>query len=697
MSQKEVIHLTFGSLSQHISTHFFNQQSSHFQYDGHASDDSSKSKKDDDVPLDPTVDFQEGIGSRRNEQTFFPRQIIAGFRDDMGTGWDAYSVVLEEDEEGMEEDDDTILRPSNAVNEGFHAWARPAELLHTEGVKKIRSARQQMQWDDDDGAELSASDVDDDDDDADDSEGRSRLPTSEPSVRKSEIVKPSKQNMTRSKLIQHKTPAMYAHTPLHPRSVYPLPRLYGSGVVMPMNSGEDVEGSNPFSSFEMGILLAKEMEREKSMTEDSIRWLAEDSDSLQLFNLTTCTSDGFSGFSHEVMQSLADEYPKTPIIAWGAQWGSTQEEVEGKEKKLGRLRQMNNILSLWSLSSASLYVPLQIPEQLTHHRDAKKKIHHYFSSRADWTDEYQAGALFSAHIDTSMMRLRLRNADQRTSAASLVASLNWRKDTPIACLGGCMPIPLLAPFGKRAAAIDPIEALLASRGYGSSRRGRDERNFETPQERAVKAANQIQQYFMHFSRAPSTHSSANFAESIVARDDDTMAEIPTREGLEAWSHLQEPVAQSTVVKLPYRVQQASFPQIFSKLSSTGRPMPEDWKGRPKVQTIPVLSSLFTSPRSAMALREARNYLDKKVIKGHESLTSFGLGGSRGSSAGQAASDESEGPLGGRDGMIEVRERLEEILGAYEGDGDGGEEEGEGEQLGTDEEYEDQVEEWDISD
>ena len=37
------------------------------------------------------------------------------------------------------------------------------------------------------------------------------------------------------------------------------------------------------------------------------------------------------------------------------------------------------------------------------------------------------------------------------------------------------------------------------------------------------------------------------------------------------------------------------------------------------------------------------------------------------SAGQAANDESEGPLGGRDGLIEIRERLEELLGAYEGD------------------------------
>lgn len=257
-----------------------------------------------------------------------------------------------------------------------------------------------------------------------------------------------------------------------------------------------------------------------------------------------------------------------------------------------------------------------------------------------------------------------------------------------------MPTPALAPFAAQPMSkMDPIEALLASRGYGSNRGNRrDERTFETPQEIAAKAAQQIQRHFLHLSLPASTSDSINFAENVVARDDDKLAETPTREGMQAWSRLDEPMGQSTFVALPYRIQQASFPQLFSHLTSTGRRLPEAFTGRPKVASVPMLSSLFTSPRTAASLKDAQRYVDAKVIKGHDSLASFGLGGARGISAGQAASDDSEGPLGGRDGMIEIRERLEELLGAYEvGDEDDDEE------LGTDEEYPVQAEEWALDD
>lgn len=241
--------------------------------------------------------------------------------------------------------------------------------------------------------------------------------------------------------------------------------------------------------------------------------------------------------------------------------------------------------------------------------------------------------------------------------------------------------------------MDPIEALLASRGYGSRDRERKERNFETPQERATKAARQIQQYYTQFSTLNSKKEVLdNFAESIVARDGDELAASPTREALEAWTQLQEPVGQSTFVPLPYRIQSASFPQLFSRLTSTGRPMPEGYNLRPRVKSVPMISALSTSSGTSAILRQAQKYLDTRVIKGHDALQAFGLGGARGASAGQAASEESEGPLGGRDGMIEIRERLEELLGAYEGDNYSEEEE-----QYTDEEYQDQAEEWILDD
>jgi hypothetical protein len=687
MAQKEVIHLTLGTFSQHISTHFYNQQSSHFQYGEKASEDGGN----DDLLLDPNVDFQAGIGSRRNEQTFFPREVLVGFKGDMGTGWDAYTVTMEEDEEGdaaiEEEEDDVVLRPSNAVNEGLHAWYRPAELLHTASKGAVRPSRAYIDPYEDEG-ELSASDSEE--------EAESTLATTEASPMESDSKMPSSAPKSKARAVRYRTPASYAANPHHPRSLCPLPCLYGSGSLVPMGSMEDADGSNPFSSFEMGMALAKEMERESSISEDNIRWFAEDSDLLQSFQVTTDTSDGFAGFTNEMLQSLADEYPKTPVMTWGAQWGSMEEGGEESTHTLGRLRKMNNILSLWSLSSSSFYIPMQVPPHLTHSSKKQKDPLHYFSSKTDWTDQYQASALLSAHIDTATLRTRLRSPELSSSAASMIASLNWRRDTPIGSLGGCFPTPLLAPTATKGAAMDPIEALLASRGYGSRERARNERDFETPQERAIKAAKQIQKHFINYSSpAKSNGVKHNFAEYVVARDNDALAASPTREALEVWSHLQEPVGQTTFAGIPFNIQSASFPQMFRNLTSTGRPVPEDYSDmRPRVQSIPMLSSLSTASSTAAILQQARRYLDKRVIKGHEALQSFGLGGARGASAGQAANDESEGPLGGRDGLIEIRERLEELLGAYEGD-DG--DKSEDERLDTDEEYDDQVEEWVLDD
>lgn len=255
-----------------------------------------------------------------------------------------------------------------------------------------------------------------------------------------------------------------------------------------------------------------------------------------------------------------------------------------------------------------------------------------------------------------------------------------------------MPIPLLAPVVKKLAQLDPIEALLASRGYGNTDQYRERGRIETAHERALKAAQMIKLHSYSFAPATKTVIQAgNFAQLAVARDGDQLAATPTTEALAAFNDIPDPMSRNTFVPLSYYVQAASYPQIFSKLSSNGKPLPDDVKQRSRVQSVPMISSLTISPSTAATLRDARNYIDKKIIRGHDPMSTFGLGGSRGLGAGQAASEESEGPLGGREGMMEIRERLEELLAAYED----GEEMAE-DDLGTDEEYPDQEdEEWNL--
>lgn len=143
-----------------------------------------------------------------------------------------------------------------------------------------------------------------------------------------------------------------------------------------------------------------------------------------------------------------------------------------------------------------------------------------------------------------------------------MSRLNWRRDTKIAHLGGCLPTPLLAPLSSgRSGPIDPIDALLASRGYGARERPRDGPPEDTPEIRAQKAAMSLGEAWHDFSEAPRGKSQSKtgqgragagagagagrkktpFAQSVVARDADVGAEMPTQQAVEVWGGLQEPL------------------------------------------------------------------------------------------------------------------------------------------------------------
>lgn len=198
-------------------------------------------------------------------------------------------------------------------------------------------------------------------------------------------------------------PFAYAHNPHHPRSIVTLPQMHGAaGALGPMGADRN-QGFAPLDSFEAGWSLAREIERDSSAVDESLRFFAENSDLLQSFNLVSSSSDGFSGLAHATLEVLQDEYPKTPVVAWAAQWGEVDFEAveeDAERARLSRLRRTNQILSLWSLSHASLFVPLHLPSSLSQGSDSS------FTKHADWTDPRNAGALFAAHMDTATLLSR---------------------------------------------------------------------------------------------------------------------------------------------------------------------------------------------------------------------------------------------------------------------------------------------------
>jgi hypothetical protein len=119
---------------------------------------------------------------------------------------------------------------------------------------------------------------------------------------------------------------------------------------------------------------------------------------------------------------------------------------------------------------------------------------------------------------------------------------------------------------------------------------------------------------------------------------------------------------STGSAVPYNLS-STFPPIFSQGEQDASPA-----------QLSLLASISTTPATATPLREALSSL-KGALAGHLPSAAWGIA--------------EQGPLGGMDGLREARERLEELLGAYEEEGAGGEME----DVGTDEEFE--QEEWDL--
>ncbi len=89
MPHKEIIHLSFGSFANHISTHFWNQQQSYFTYDqvddAHAGPSGSTSRRtDEDEPLvDHDVSFQAGQ-TLSGHDTYNPRAVIFEIEQEFG-------------------------------------------------------------------------------------------------------------------------------------------------------------------------------------------------------------------------------------------------------------------------------------------------------------------------------------------------------------------------------------------------------------------------------------------------------------------------------------------------------------------------------------------------------------------------------------------------------------------------------------
>ena len=139
----------------------------------------------------------------------------------------------------------------------------------------------------------------------------------------------------------------------------------------------------------------------------------------------------------------------------------------------------------------------------------------------------------------------------------------------------------------------------------------------------------------------------------------------------------------TYSRLAYPLQSA-YPSIFRNLTRDGRPLTSEHEVHTKPSAMPAMASLRTTPDTLSLLRDARA-LVTHVVSRREPLEAYGV-----ASGARTLLDETEGAVGGLDGLRELRETLEGACAAY-----GAEEEAEGE-PGTDEEWgQDDDDGWDI--
>ncbi|PWN26141.1 hypothetical protein BDZ90DRAFT_233288 [Jaminaea rosea] len=728
-STRELLHISYGSPSSHLTTQFFNTQHAYFDY-------SASSSSAPPPLIDHDISWQEGVEPGSGRERYTPRWLGYDTREGF-EGLRLQDDVGDDDEE--EEQWGEGVEWSGGVERmriGHEGKARTTpfralSVREAQGEEFDWDREMQREMDDDDEYGY------DDEGDEEDQPAKTIRSAQDGPTTSTISCSPSGQPGPSSRYRRRRPWSHYLLFSPHPRSLIPI---HASGNLplnrMPLHedaasaaaatsSSSSDTGVELFSHFESGYTRSAGQEAEQDTFDTTLRSSMEACDRPQGFNLVLSASDAWAGFATHQLEFLADEYPKLGRVAWAvrsgrADWQRGHDEEEGEEEGIDpkalqrrRARAMNETLALLLLSeSVDLYVPLAAPEG---------------EGATQTQTEREGAALLASHFETATLGARLR--DSPTSLSKVVDQLTWRGGTPLASLGGEVPQTSSSFSSSSAAttsttAVDPIDALLASRGYTpagtsmSNRSGGGGRRH--PEQEAINArraalregAERIDARWRCFSEArpyeskgtaASTQSSSStsppwssstkpFAmhaisrlgpsKPFLGRDRSFAPAPPSRTDIvQHWLHpdeeernpspntpgpqlsapwarlLSTPLAQPTHAAMPRTLREGS------SSSSTAGPAP--------------LSALYCSPRPTLShLSHARKTL-LAAVRGHSSLAAWGVG-----------EGASEGRVGGRDGLKDLLERVEELRGGYEDGGAADEDEEDEGGKDTDEDWED---------
>ncbi|PWY99132.1 tubulin nucleotide-binding domain-like protein [Testicularia cyperi] len=710
MSQREIVYLSFGSFSNHISTHFWNEQESYFTYDHNAPqssnvDRASDDNTDDEPLLDHDISFKAGQ-NLQGQDTYNPRTLIFEVQQEFGS-----LRKLNALHDSFDRDHELGQLPLESLS----TWSAPAHIIAARPTQKSRYQRR-LELEDKGLDPGSDSEEDDecDDDCGDDTNGNERSSatsagpsslgaTSGPSAAE---AKQQRQHLAR----RHRFWSDFSRVYFHPKSLISV----GGELLAPMsgsfNAPDDLDdaqdGRTRFETFAHGASFLDELERDQDVLDTNLRWFTEDADLLQGFQYSIDSSTAFGGLGSTYLEHIVDEYPKVSHIALSAAWGDARPSADDNNvpARLTRLRAMNNVLTLAKLAElSSITVPIHPPTSESTLRSNGGRDWTTHLNRANWSDLHHVAALVSTHLETATIGTRLKSRSE--SLTSLCDRLNWRRDTRIAHLGGCLPVAFPEPLGASAPATsgdlssDPVDAVLASYGYGSRDTRFRQRGepVESAADLAARGNKFLLSTWLDLSLPSSLPAQSNkngnsdeklrkkllyqlqnpFATHVVLRNSN-LEQLRLGLGmLDKFLKIKEPFGQGVYVPLSYNVP-TSYPNYFSGLDASGRAIPPKLhmtNQTPRPKSLPVVSALSTTPSTVYLLREARETL-KEAIQGHRPLQAWGLTTS-------SAED--------RDMLKDHREEIENLIDAYTVDnpyeiGGEGALQNEEDQMGTDEEY-----------
>ncbi|KAI8094975.1 tubulin domain-containing protein [Gilbertella persicaria] len=195
----------------------------------------------------------------------------------------------------------------------------------------------------------------------------------------------------------------------HPRSVNPI-------VTHQMDN--DI---TPFDNYTIGRQAYVENEKEVDIFEDNFRFFVEECDRLQGFHLLTDVDDAFGGFTEGLLHHIRDEFAKTPIITFGMSDSFAPYRTQRHQQKimLNRSLGLTRLAELSSIYQCGLSPYVQFNEM----------------------SRYHTSAMIAAALETHSLPYRLKQ--NSITMADTVSQLNWVRNTRLAALSVCLPLPIL--------------------------------------------------------------------------------------------------------------------------------------------------------------------------------------------------------------------------------------------------------------